>query len=185
MAGIAGGYSMAGGSAPAAGAGYQMGGGWGGVPGAAVPEFQQGRPGQAPMQHALSTGQAKTLKQAQYEAYMAKYFPERRPQGPVPGDPGGARPFLIEDRRLPDGTYVPPGGGGFGGSMAPPYLPSMQSASDLQEPLQAGMFEGSITFLSAEVDPNGSEMAADAIARFDIRGENIVRGLFRRRRAVR
>lgn len=54
----------------------------------------------------------------------------------------------------------------------------MADGGNLQEPLQPGMFEGSVTFLSAEIDPDGSEMAALAISQGKIEGPNMVLGHF-------
>jgi hypothetical protein len=99
----------------------------------------------------------------------------RHPEKYMKADPAAAR-------QEPRGLYVPPGysgragGGGAGGF----GLESSEAVPYLQEPLQPGMFAGTVTFLSAEVDPHDSELAAAAIIRSGIRGDNIVRGVFSR-----
>jgi hypothetical protein len=102
----------------------------------------------------------------------------RHPEKYMKADPAAAR-------QEPRGLYVPPGyfggggsgSGGFGlnGAGAPPYL---------QEPLQPGMFEGTVTLLSAVVEAEDSEAAADAIVRSPLNGQAIIRASFGRRSAI-
>jgi hypothetical protein len=98
-----------------------------------------------------------------------------RPGGPpLQGWASTARPAAPGKRTaIPENAFR--SGGGY---MPPPSLPPIQEPMRLQETPQPGWFEGSVTFLSAEVDPDGSQPAAEAVAKGDIDGENIVRGLF-------
>lgn len=68
---------------------------------------------------------------------------------------------------------------GFQEPATAPAIPPIAEPMQLQEPMQLGMARGSVTFLSAQVDPNGSAAAAEAVVRNEIRGDNIVRGIFR------
>ncbi len=98
--------------------------------------------------------------------------------------PGAAPPVDAAASALAAATaemYAAIRGAGAAGAMRMPMpqLPLTVEPVRRQEPMKLGMFEGSATFLSAEVIPDGSRGASQAIAQGDIRGRTIVKGLFR------
>lgn len=81
-----------------------------------------------------------------------------------------------EKNRGGDLRFSAPQSSFVGDMYAPPAYASISEPSAIQEPLRLGMFQGSFTFLAAQVDANGSQRASEAIAAGPINGENAVRG---------
>lgn len=103
---------------------------------------------------------------------------------PLPEEPkpeGRERGSMLPAFGVPPSLIAGPPMDAFAGvpvTPSAPGLPPISEPMQLQEPMQLGMFAGSVTFLSAQVDPNASQAAAEAIVRGQITGENIVRGIF-------